>query len=658
MATVQSTLKLFDAFSRPLQNITQALNMSISAMESLQSTTNKNTNIAKTFAAAKQKIASAEADIRSAIDQSTQAQQKFNRSVQEGKSKTNQLLLTAKRLIGAYISLQAARSAISASDTFISTQARLGLIVDEGQTTDQLKDNIFAAAERARGDFVTMANSASKLGLLAGDAFSDTNEVVSFTETMQKAFKISGASIMEQQAGMYQLTQAMAAGKLQGDEFRSIMENAPMLADAIAKFTGKSKGELKMMSAEGTITADIIKGALFSAADDINAKFETLPKTFGDVFQQFKNDAFQAFEPVFQRLNGWLNSTQGSAFVQSMTNAIYGTAPVVDFLLRMVIWAIGVVQSGWSVIEPMLTMITFALALWALQQIPLLITKLWLMIQAWMLLNLPILLVGAAIGLLIYALYRWGDVVTEVLGFVGGLFGVLFGFIYNKFALFANITLSIAEFFINVWKDPIYAVKKLFYDLVINSLQWMENLAKGIENIINKIPGLEVNMTDGLSNILKNLEEARGNLKSKEDVVQLMRFEQKDYADAFKFGQKIGQSVGNFAADGVQRIFNAGKAMFDTPKFDGAFGMPELDNINRINEIGKINDTVDVSSEDIKVMRELAELRNIQNFVSLTPTVRVQTGDINNGYDIDTVVARIEQKLEEEFVASAQGVYE
>lgn len=669
MPTVSSTLKMFDAMSGPLKNITSGMNLMVSAMYKMQNATDRNMKIDRSLIIAKQQIVAAEVGIRQAIDQANAAQQRFNRSVQESKSGAGELLSSVKRigagLLAAYATAHGLSAAIQASDTFISTQARLNLIVDEGQTVDQLQNDIFAAANRARGDFVTMASSISKLGLLAGDAFKNNNEIVSFAELMQKSFKISGSSIDEQIAGMYQLTQAMAAGKLQGDEFRSIMENAPMLADAIAKFTGKTKGDLKEMSADGTITADIIKGALFTAADDINKKFETLPKTFGDVWQQFKNEAFRAFEPVFKKLNGWLNSAQGTAFMQSMTGALYAAAQAADLLLSALIWIANTVQSNWGIIEPILIAIGSALAFWALKQIPLLIARLWLMVSpilaaagAWTLANLPILLIGAAIGFLIYALYRWGDVVSEVLGFVGGIFGVLFGFLYNSFALFANTVLSVAEFFVNVWRDPVFATKKLFYDLVINALKWMENLADGIERIINKIPGLKVSITEGLGNLLKNLEDARDSLKSEEDVVNLMRFEQKDYGEAFSLGQKMGRAAGRFAADGVQKAFNAIGGAFNIPDLNsGTFGMPKLGNIDKVGEVGKIKDTVDISSEDLKMMRELAEMKNIQNFVTLTPTVSVQTGPIQNGYDVDTIIARIETTLTEQIASSAKGVY-
>ena len=155
-----------------------------------------------------------------------------------------------------------------------------------------------------------MAKSVAKLGLLAGDAFSSNDEMIAFSEMMTKSFKVSGASQQEISSATYQLTQAMAAGKLQGDEFRSIMENAPMLADAIAKYMGKSKGELKELSSEGVITADIIKAALFNAADDINAKYEEMPKTFGDAMTNIRNVASRYLQPVADKISEMLNSEE------------------------------------------------------------------------------------------------------------------------------------------------------------------------------------------------------------------------------------------------------------------------------------------------------------------------------------------------------------
>ena len=152
----------------------------------------------------------------------------------------------------------------------------------------QLQDMIFQSAQRSRGDFLDQSQTVSKLGILAPNAFKDSKEIVNFSELMSKSFKIGGASQQEQSAGMYQLTQAMASGRLQGDEFRSIMENAPMLAQAISKYMGVSVGTLREMSSEGKITADVIKNAMFYAAADINEKFDAIPKTFGDALCKYE----------------------------------------------------------------------------------------------------------------------------------------------------------------------------------------------------------------------------------------------------------------------------------------------------------------------------------------------------------------------------------
>lgn len=204
-------------------------------------------------------------------------------------------------MIGTAIADVAAK-ATGLSDRLALTKSRINLINDGSQITNELMDKIYASAERARGSYLDMADSVGKLNMLAKDAFSSNDEAIVFVEQMNKQFKIGGASIQEQSAAMYQLTQAMAAGRLQGDEFRSIMENAPMLAQAIAQEMGVSVGKLREMSAEGLITADIIKNALFSSVEETNAKFSELPMTFEEVGNQLANSAIMAFQPVMDTI--------------------------------------------------------------------------------------------------------------------------------------------------------------------------------------------------------------------------------------------------------------------------------------------------------------------------------------------------------------------
>ena len=679
MPTVTATLKMFDAMTKPLQQITNSMNLMIRSMEQMQSAANRNLKVDRTLVAAKKQLVAAEAGIRQSIDAAKQAQDKFNQSVKNTKQSTDSLSSSIKNwvtgLAAAYLTVQGIQSALESADTFISARARLGLIVDEGQSVDDLQAKIHAAAQRARGDVIALTDNVARLGLLASDAFSSTGEIVTFAETLQKAFTISGASVQEQSAAMYQLSQAMAAGRLQGDEFRSIMENAPMVADAIAKYLGVSKGELRDLSSEGALTADVIKNALFSAADDINKKFAEMPMTFGAVFQNIKNEAFNAVAPVFQQMNEWLNSEQGVAFMNAMTNAIYAAATAASGLLNVLTWIGDTVMNNWSIIEPILIVVTSVFLALMIQQLWRMVAAAWAMVPpllaqaaAWLAINWPILLIGAAIGLLIYIFNQWGDVAAKVVGFIGGIIGTLVAFVYNQFVWLANGVLSVAEFFANVWRDPVYAVKKLFYDLVINSLKQLEKLASGIENIINKIPGLQVDITSGISNLLKRMEDARDSLQSEADVVELMRFEAMDYTEAFNIGRKWGETAGNFVADKVQGAFDKIQNM--AQGFRGGVGVADAmsdinkhlanidkNGLDKVGKVGKIEDKVDISSQDIKLMRELAELKSIQNFVTLTPTVNVTTGDIRNDADIDTIISRIEDFLEREIVNSAQGVF-
>ena len=211
-------------------------------------------------------------------------------------------------------------SAIKTTDQLTQLRARIDLINDGSQSTAEIMDKVFSAANRSRGSFLDMADSVAKLNLLAKDAFTSNDEAIYFVEQLNKQFKIAGAGVQETTSAMYQLTQAMAAGKLQGDEFRSIMENAPMLAQSIAQEMGLSVGQLKEMSSQGLITADIIKNALFASAEETNAKFAEIPMTFQDIGTKLQNDLIAAFQPVMEELG---NMTSSDAFMSALNELAF-----------------------------------------------------------------------------------------------------------------------------------------------------------------------------------------------------------------------------------------------------------------------------------------------------------------------------------------------
>lgn len=237
-------------------------------------------------------------------------------------------------------------SAVKTTDQLTQLRARIDLINDGSQSTAEIMDKVFSAANRSRGSFLDMADSVAKLNLLAKDAFTSNDEAIYFVEQLNKQFKIAGAGAQETTSAMYQLTQAMAAGKLQGDEFRSIMENAPMLAQSIAQEMGLSVGQLKEMSSQGLITADIIKNALFASAEETNAKFAEIPMTFQDIGTKLQNDLIAAFQPVMEELG---NMTSSDAFM-SVLNELAFSFKVVAAAAQVSIAIIKGAFSGLSVV--------------------------------------------------------------------------------------------------------------------------------------------------------------------------------------------------------------------------------------------------------------------------------------------------------------------
>lgn len=265
-------------------------------------------------------------DMQRASRQAANMANRFTSGVNKMVGKAAKLAVVGAKA-GAAIAAVGAVALVKQSDAYSSIQARLKLINDGQQTVDEFNKKIFASADRARASYTDTADVVGKLGITAGNAFTSNDEILQFSELLSKSFKVGGASAQEQSASMYQLTQAMAAGKLQGDEFRSISENAPLLAQAIANEMGVSMGELKEMSSEGKITSDVIKAALLNSSDAINKQFAEMPMTFGEAMTKIKNGLTKKLEPTFKKMSDWLNSDAGAAAIAAFGD---GIAKLVD----------------------------------------------------------------------------------------------------------------------------------------------------------------------------------------------------------------------------------------------------------------------------------------------------------------------------------------
>lgn len=655
----------------------------------------------------------------------TQSQNGFNASLGSSASGANALLSTMKKIVTVAATGYGVKNLIGKSDTWTNTQARLRLNTDTDGERDVLQLQAYQAALRSRGDYKTTADTIAKLGLLAGDAFNSNTETVLFAELMNKSFKLSGASTEEKNAGMYQLTQAMASGKLQGDEFRSIMENAPMLAQAIADYTGKTKGDLKEMSADGAITADIIKGALFNAADDINSKFETMPMTFADSWTNVVTQAQQSFSGLYEQMNNMLNSDVGQGVFNGIIDAIktaeqYGqlflstlnagfivAGPGIDNaansaanFAKQMFGATGVVGSFVKNISRLTSSQGFADSLNIIGGTIITIGN---AINFVMTVATPLLPLITGI----YVAFKTYNTIYPVLNTVStGIVGVVTSTISLKNALTGATTAQNglnAAMNANPYLLVASAIAKVIAMLLsliatikavnaaaglaadsqtqasLDAIEYRDKHGVSLataQQIISTQKTYDDQM-DGLDNDIKKLQEKRkklqtrygtlfgdsGNLsvnamtaqdnyvnKQLDDITKQIsekykqkealwgaRYEEtKNAENADKANQKAMAELKKISTDPNDYISDGGMDI-------GGDGKDKKTDVGTVDEVNKINDTVDIASEDLKYMRELAEQEIINQFTSklIQPNINVTFGEVTQTADVDAVVKQI-----------------
>ena len=593
------------------------------------------------------------------------------------------------KLIGTVITLASAKKAMDLTDTYTNTDARLKMINDGSQTQLELQNKIYAAADRARGSYTEMASTVAKMNLLAGDSFGSNDEAIGFTELLQKSLKVSGAGKSEQDSAFLQLPQAMVAGKLQGDEFRSVMENAPMVANAIASYMGKSKGELKELSSKGAITADIIKGAMFAAADDINDKFSTMPMTFADVWTKIKNTGNQAFGEVFEKMNTMLNSESGQQMINGITAAIYMAADAANDLLDSAAAVYNFISDNWQFIGPIIGGVAAAFiaynivlgitnGLIAFGALTNGIHAASLMLQKnetfaatvaqhgfnAALLACPITWIVVGIVLLIAVFYagvaavnHFAGTSISATGLIGAAFGVLYAIIYNTFLYPFQVGFAlVANFIGNVFNNPVGAVKVLFLDMANTCISYILNMAKAIENIINKIPGVTVDITSGLDNLKAGIEKKTSKIKDETGWKEYIK--QPELMDITKSAAK-GYKIGSGIESGISGLLESFSP--DLPGYKPDFSQfATSGNPATIKGTGKGGAVKVENEEDINWLRKLAERDFVARIASntLAPNIKVEfSGPITKEADTDGVAAHIGNILKDQIATAAEGVY-
>ena len=493
------------------------------------------------------------------ISQNTQEQEKFNQAINQGTVNANNLEQTIKRMAATYISIQSLQKVIDISDQLASSRAKLDMMNDGIRTTRELQDLVFIAAERSRGSYMGMINSVAKLGNLAKDAFASTEEVVAFSEQLNKQFILAGASTTEIQNATLQLTQALASGVLRGDELNSIFEQAPTIIQSIASYMNVPIGQIRELASEGQITADIVKNAMFAAADETNAKFASMPKTFEQIGQSIQNQLIMAFDPVFTRLNEVANSQEFQEMVDHLVQALVILANVIINVFELMIFVAKLIADSWTVLGPIILGAASALAVYySWQMVVKVIEKInyglhlmqasAMMLQAavtgrlnketakqiaaqmglnaamyacpvmWIIMLIVALI--AVIATVIVSMNKFGDESTTVAQKVCGAFAVAGAFIENLFISVINFIIDdivalwnyialFANFLANVFTDPIGAVARLFAGFIDLALAGLQGLASAIDmlfgsSLAESVAGWRTDLATKIKLVAKN----------------------------------------------------------------------------------------------------------------------------------------------------------
>ena len=612
---------------------------------------------------------------------------------------------------------------IKSGDDYIQTMARLKTIEDGSKTGQELQDSIMAAAQRSRTGFGIMADSVAKLRSQAGEAFKSNDEAIAFAEQLNKLYKIGGASLEQQKAGTLQITQALASGVLRGDEFNSMMENAPLVAQKLARHLGVSVGQLRGMAKDGQLTGDTLKNALLGSAVETNAEFAKMPMTFADMMTQVGNVASYAFQPLIQAWQEFINSTAGQNFMAGLETAMFAIG-------QIALWLFNLFVAGWNWVTENINIVMTALTLLAavalIAGVAMFVAGLmagapwaWLMLILIGVIGIA-LLIGTALNAMgisfldvaaaiVAAFVFVGTVVYDIIMFVINLVMYMIAPIVNLFIAIYNIGLAVAEFLRNVFKHPIYSIRKLFYNLVRTVLDYFASFVDGVVNVaqsignafiaganmaiksinwiidaLNKIPGVNLGKVgemgymsnDGsFANGIRAMGEMfnpgeapddyesfdgmRANMITPGGLWDGMANPFSTAGNAFSgtkaFGQGISDAMQGFAdkMKGQDELASKFDQMNQTPAgagapSGGAGGLGDkLGKGKNIGNVGKIEDEVKLKDEDIKMMRDVAERKYIIDYQVLTPQVSVNYESKNSAteQDINDLVGKIEEKI-------------
>ena len=722
-----------DNANAELEQLRMQLNQAVQEQNSLnQAMQNMDVSAANdAYLRLSQTVGNTERYIRDNVDE----QGRFNQEVSAGTQQANELTNTIKQAVAAYISIQSVGKALNISDELVQTTSRLNMMNDGVQTTAELVNMVYAAAQDARGSFSQMADVVARFGNNAKDAFSSSEEVVAFADLIQKQMTIAGASTQEAANAELQLSQALGSGVLRGDELNSIFEQAPNLIQNIADYLDVPSGKIREMAADGELSADVVKAAIFSAADDINSKFNEMPMTWGQIWQSMQNTALIAFQPVLQRLNDLANSEAFQTFIQGAIEAMATLANILLNIFELVGTVGGFIADNWSVISPIIYGVIAALAVYAaylgivkgieiasaaataihsvamsakIGVMAALTGQTMAATAAQMGYNgalyaCPVVWIIVLIIALIAVIMAVCSAIAKMTGIANSGFGVITGGVNVVIQFFKNLGLTVANIALGIgnaiaalasnmmtaFHNAICSIQSWFYNLLSTALSVIE----GICAALNKLPFVEFDysgISSAADDYAAKASEAAGNKEDYQSISDAFNegfttfdaFQDGLASDAFNagaaWGDGVADKVSNFSLSDVfgqidipnvgdytsgfsDAIANSGVGDYTSGFSDAIANSGVGDGIGNIDDnTGKIKDSLDITEEDLKYLRDIAEQEAINRFTTAEINVDMSgmQNTVNSGDDIDGFMTKLTDSVNEAVDNMTEGVHE
>lgn len=702
-----------DTANAELEQLRSQLNQALQAQEALnQAVDNMDVSAAN---AAYNQLSSTVASTERYIRDNADAQGNLNQQIQAGVNTSNELVDTVKRLALAYLSMQSVQKVLDVSDELTMTTARLDQmnqafneINGTATETDTIVKQIYVSAQNARGSFGDMAAVVAKFGNNARDAFASQDEVIAFANLIQKQMTIAGASTQEASNAMLQLSQALGSGVLRGDELNSIFEQAPNLIQSIADYLDVPIGKIREMAQDGQLTADTVKAAIFSSAEDINAKFEAMPMTWGQVWTSFQNSALMAFQPVLDKVNELANNDQFQGFVENAIGLLAQLAVyVLDFFNTLA--SIGAfISDNWSIIAPIVYGVIAALIAYAaisgivaaVNGVMALSASVHAAAEAMQagatftataaqyglnaaLMACPLTWIILLIIAVIAAIFAVCNAIAKMTGVANSGFGVITGGINVVIQFFKNLGLSVANIALGIGNAIAALASNMmtaFHNAICNVQSWFYNLLstaltviEGICAALNKLPFVEFDysgISSAADDYASKAAEAAGNKEDYKSIGDAFNegmstfdtFQDGWAADAFNAGASWGDGVadkvsGMFSMDNIDLTGGVDTSMLSNDFANNA-AQTAANTADTADSAGRIADSVDISKENLKYLRDIAETEAINRFTTAEIEVTMNNNNtVSSDMDIDGMVDHLSAGVLEAMEQAAEGVH-